>query len=480
MGLVIIALLVYFLGFKKYYIRINDTSAANRVELTKVLKFQLGMTLTEINYVIGNTPYTVFAGKFLDVFTAKKKINRTGARAALVMSFLWKKVEESKYYGPDVDLSRLANPNGVAWNYLNEAIGRAIGTDANGEEVVVLASAQEAQYVDELLDKAEAAADDPLESGFLEKLAVVREAVSWALKRHWTHSWMIIGGVFLSIIILANFNSDNQGDIRRAEAVVTTIENWEEADTVFAEYPTDIVYFGDMNNPKHAKSDLLCRRYESYLRNKKSSEEYSHSADTATVKEVEKDYKNLAKEYEEYAEKDLKDYEKLNKMDFEDFQDYCVDVAEDAVDAAEGSAFLVWFLFITFLLMTPLYIMASYQYGYIIIKYQREANRLDNIKKVGFGIAAGLFGAGLAMQFFPDTIVKTRWSDGSTSTHREGDPTNYFILALKIGLFILAVIVVCFVSCFLMTYKTITGLCRNYDWKIIYNDVRTKFNALKK
>jgi hypothetical protein len=84
------------------------------------------------------------------------------------------------------------------------------------------------------------------------------------------------------------------------------------------------------------------------------------------------------------------------------------------------------------------------------------------------------------MQFFPDTVVKTHWSDGSTSTHREGDPTNYIILALKIGLFILAVIVVCFISCFLMTYKTITGLRRNYDWKTTYNDARARLNALKK
>ena len=60
MFLVIVALLVYFLGFKEYHIRIKDTSAADRAELTKVLKFQLGMSLTEVKYIFDHTKKDVF------------------------------------------------------------------------------------------------------------------------------------------------------------------------------------------------------------------------------------------------------------------------------------------------------------------------------------------------------------------------------------------------------------------------------------
>ena len=477
MGLIILVLLVYFLGFKKYYICVNDTSSADREELTKILKYEFGCTLTEVKSIFKNTPYDLEAGTFLSAFTAKKKLQKTGADVKLFFKFLWQKKHEGPRNEPEpIVVNEVENPNEEAWTYVNEATNVALNSNNSAEESLEFASVDEAVEVDKLLDKAEDIADDPIEESFFEKVSHLRYAVSWALKRHWTHSWMIIGGVFLSILILGSFNSDNQSAVRRAENRLNIIKNWVEADTVFKEYPTEIRYYNDISNPKYAKSDLLCAEYEKYLSYTANAEEYKQQADTATVKSNKKSYLKSAKECEESAEKALKQYNKINKMDFDDIQDIYIDKAEDAIDIAEGDGFLVWFLFVTFLIMTPLYVMASYQYGYIITKHQKEATILEKIKKAGFGIAAGLFGAGLAMQFFPSTTVKTYWSDGSTSTHTEENPTNYIILALKIGLFILAVLVVCFVSCFLMTYLTITGLKRNYDWKAIYNKVK----ALKK
>ena len=477
MGTIILFLLIYFLGFKKYYICIKETSSADVEKLTKVLKYEFGMTLTEVKRVLKNTPYDLFAGTFLNAFSAKKKLEKAGAEVSLFMKPFWKKREEGARNAVEEDvIVQVENPNFEAWQYVNEAMNIALNSGSGDEENLNLASVDEANRVDELLDKAEAIADDPTEDDFLEKLILLREAVSYSLKRHWTHSWIIIGGVFLSIFILATCNSDNRQAVDRAEAMLNTIEKWEEADTVFESYPTDFVYFNDYKNPKHAKSDLLCRTYKSYLADMEYAEECKQKADTATVKSVKKEYLKTADEFEDKAKKSLKLYEKINKMDFDDLQDYFIEYAEDRVDAAEGNAFFLWFLFIVFLLMTPLYIMASHQYGYIITKHQRESARLEKIKKAGYGLAVTLFGAGLAMQFFPSTTVKTYWSDGTTSTHTEENVFNYIIIALKIGLFILAVFVVCFVSCFLMTYQTITGLYRNYDWTAIFN----KIKALKK
>jgi hypothetical protein len=163
-------------------------------------------------------------------------------------------------------------------------------------------------------------------------------------------------------------------------------------------------------------------------------------------------------------------------MDFDDFQEYLVDEYKDILRGASVNAFFVWAGLIIMILMVPLYIMASHQYGYIINKYQKEAGVIEKIKKAGFAVAAALFGAGLAMQFFPSITVKTYYSNGSTTTHTEEDPTNFLILGLKILLFIAAVAVVCIVSCVLVAYLTVTGLYRNYDWKAIFN----KIKAMKK
>ena len=66
-------------------------------------------------------------------------------------------------------------------------------------------------------------------------------------------------------------------------------------------------------------------------------------------------------------------------------------------------------------------------------------------------------GAGIG---FVDVV--TKWSDGSVT--REDDGTGSARLALKVFLFVAAVLVFCAVSCLLMLYATITGLIRNYDW----------------
>ena len=480
MFLVIVALLVYFLGFKEYHIRIKDTSAADRAELTKVLKFQLGMSLTEVKYIFDHTPYTIYVGKFLEAFSAKKKIKAAGADVELVLRFFWqKKVEESTFYGAEVTYCDVENLNAEAWQYLNEAIEKSVGTDEEGDEVVALASLEDAVYVDGLLDKAEEVADDPLDNDFMDKIAAIRESVGWSLRRHWTHSWILIFGVILSIFIYGSYDSNRLNAVSSAKHRLEIIENWEEADTVFAEYPTEFVYFNDIKNPKHVKSDMLCRAYEKYQTRTAWAAECKQRADTAATKDDKKSYLKYMEQSEEEAEDAMKEYKKINKMDFDDFQDMCVDEAEDRVSSARGSAFFMWFFFIAMILMIPLYIMASYQYGYIITKYQKEAKVLEKIKKAGFAVAAGLFGAGLAMQFFPSVTVKTRWSDGSTTTHTEEDPMNYAILGLKIILFVLAVLVVCVVSCFLVAYMTVTGLRRNYDWKAIYGATRDKVEDLK-
>ena len=90
MGILFI-LLIYFLGFKKYHVRIKNISAANREELAKVLKYEFGITMAETKAVLESDSYELLAGTFLEASSTKKKVNKTGAKASLFARFFWQK-----------------------------------------------------------------------------------------------------------------------------------------------------------------------------------------------------------------------------------------------------------------------------------------------------------------------------------------------------------------------------------------------------
>ena len=150
------------------------------------------------------------------------------------------------------------------------------------------------------------------------------------------------------------------------------------------------------------------------------------------------------------------------------------------VKAARVAVRIVSFIAFLAFLLIPLYIMASYQYGYVQVKYEKEAALLEKIRVWGYSIAGALFGAGLMMNFLPDYIVTTRWSNGTVTKERETDPANIIILVLKLGLVLAALVVLCAVSFFLVLYSTVTGLYRNYNWKQIMGEVKTRIENAQK
>ena len=148
--------------------------------------------------------------------------------------------------------------------------------------------------------------DNPFDNDFMDKISAIRESVSWSLRRHWTHSWILIFGVILSIFIYMNMDNPRLNAMSRAKDKLEKIKNWEEGDTVFAEYPVEIVYFNDLSNPKHAKSDMLCRAYDKYQKRMAWAEECKHRADTASTKDAKKSYLEYMEKSEEEAEDALK------------------------------------------------------------------------------------------------------------------------------------------------------------------------------
>jgi hypothetical protein len=255
------------------------------------------------------------------------------------------------------------------------------------------------------------------------------------------------------------------GDRRKIENKVNTIKNWERQDTTIAmaDLKLDSVPY-DLKRANIHKAYTLAGLKSGYEHSLEEVASYNAKLDTIQDREQKKYLKERLKYHEERAESYLKQYEKVKDMKFRKYRKYAVNSLKDELRAARWLDRIVWLICIYVLLLTPFYIYSSHQYGYYITRYRAESARLDKLQKIGFAFASFLLGAGLAMELLPDTKVKTYYSDGSTSTHTEGNALNYIILAIKLALVAAAACVFSFVSIYIMSHVTITSLKRNHDW----------------
>ena len=498
-------LLIYFLGFKKYHIRIKDVNGTTKDKVVDAFKYEIGLSLVQIEAVVNSLPYLLPGGKFLDTYVTVRKLRSAGIDCELF--FRWfKKVEvgpenaqESSTVAPEASAEVTGGTvtevpaeapaevggelvteclNEEAWKYADEAYNLAMRPLDEDQVAVAMTTPEVAMQVDALIDKAEAAAEDPYEDAFWDRITTLRDAVSWTLKRHFTHSWALIAGVFISVAFAGYYALEGKSNLNKAENQLARVKDWEKCDTTFAEFPervnTTQLWAGRLHNAKTYKAYQLHGAYNRYLSSKESAEEWALRADTASSKDMKKTYLASQKESEKNAKKYLKEYEEWNEMKFRKVRAAAVDECKGEVKGAKAASRFLNLIFLLVFLMIPLYIMASYQYGYVQVKYEKEAIMLDKIRHWAYSVAAGLFGAGLMMQFLPDYIVTTRWSNGSVTKERETNPVNIIIMVLKLGLIIAAVVVLCVASFFLMAYSTVTGLYRNYDWKQIVGEVKAR------
>ncbi len=365
------------------------------------------------------------------------------------------------------------NPaNEKAYEFLDAAMttsSHITAEDENQQTVniddVYPCSEAECDEMDRLLDRAQAEVKDPNDKFFKERYTELRDIVTWSRKKHWTFKWSLIAGCILSIFIMFYISGEVASDRARIEAKVNGIKNWQKQDTTiaFADCRTDsLVYsLASANEHKAYKLGSIKRNYEDALENVAT---YKQRLDTAQSRENKKAYKEQIKKYEDQAESLLERYEDVNDMKFKKYRKSVVKSYKGELRAARRLDRFVWLICIYVLLLTPFYIYSSHQYGYYITRYRAERARLDKFQKIGFAFASFLLGAGLAMELLPDTRVKTYYSDGSTSTHTEGNVLNYIIIAIKLALLAAAACVFSFVSIYIMSHVTITSLKRNHDW----------------
>ena len=366
-----------------------------------------------------------------------------------------------------------ANPaNEKAYEFLDAAMCTSSNITAIDEknqtvniDDVYPCSEAECDEMDRLLDRAEGEVKDKNDKYFKERYDELRDIVKWSRKKHWTFKWSLIAGCILSIFIMFYISAEVAGDRRKIENKVNTIKNWEKQDTTIAmeDLKLDSVPY-DLKRANIHKAYTLAGLKSGYENSLEEVASYKAKLDTVQNREQKKYLKERLKYHEERAESFLKQYEDVNDMKFKKYRKYAVKSLKDELRAARWLDRIIWLICIYVLLLTPFYIYSSHQYGYYITRYRAESARLDKLQKIGFAFASFLLGAGLAMELLPDTKVKTYYSDGSTSTHTEGNAMNYIIIAIKLALVAAAACVFSFVSIFIMSYVTITAFKRNNDW----------------
>lgn len=346
-------------------------------------------------------------------------------------------------------------------SHINDADKAAGHTD---DDNVYPTTAAEVDAMEALVNQAEAALKEP-NAEFSERVKELRNIIEWSRQRHWKLNWRVILGVVITVIILAFIVDGKEGDVLKAQKKIDQIEKWEMAE--IAKFNLDSLsqtnfYFPDDKFVSAKVWNEQEQRLTAWeYRTATANIEYNKKtiADKTKDRETRKEAKKNLKKAEKKQEASLEKFAELQDMSLKKMKKLALVEAEANLDEAESAKTVVWLWNIFFLLLIPVYIFAARPYGYTISRHRREAENLGKIEKIGLWLSGGLMAAGAGIGFVD---VVTKWSDGSVT--REDDGTGAARLALKVFLFVAAVLVFCAVSCLLMLYATITGLIRNYDW----------------
>lgn len=381
----------------------------------------------------------------------------------------------------DLKQQAQADPaNAEAYDLLDQAMTTSSNVSAhskksfeNGGNIsiddVYPVSLEETNEMDRLLDEAERKAGNPNDPIFAERLDELRGIVHWSRKRHYNFSWLVILGVFIMVCFLFHVSGKRKEDVREAKAKVEQVKAWQEMDTTLTIGSRKAIwekcnnYGAQLRNANAYKINELNGYAYDYYSSLQYAEDYTYRSDTATSKDQIKYYRDYAKEYTEKAKNSKEKFEELNGKKFKEIKKEALKEVKKAARAAKRKSTFILFWNLLFIFLIPLYIFADRPYGYMETRHRAEARVMGGIRKVAFGIAGFLAGSAFAMDYLPDTKVK--WSDGSTTT--ESDTSNFIIIAIKLFMYAAAIIILSFVSCFLILYSTITGLYRNYDWSKI-------------
>lgn len=338
-------------------------------------------------------------------------------------------------------------------------------------------TAAECDEMEQLVNQAEQAVADPNDEDFKDAVIELRSIIDWSRKKHWTFKWSLIAGCVLSIFIMMYISEDATRDKQKAQSQYNKVDNWAEADTTIAFDQCADIYYSTSSKTLTShnlyKAQTLSTKKNAILLAEKNVAYYQNSLDTAQTRDAIKEYKKKLKAAEKEAEKLHEEYDEINEMSFKKFKKYALEEVGAELSAAKSWARRMWFFYIYVILLIPLYIYCSHQYGYNITRHRAERAALDKLQKWSFAIASFFLGTSFALEFFPTIEVTTHYSNGSKTKHTESNPMDIAIMALKVILLIAAAIVFCVVSVFIMTYVTVMAFKRDHDWSKVAAATKT-------
>ena len=373
--------------------------------------------------------------------------------------------------------------NLAAWECLDQALFTSSHVKAKDMEKgstdwdnVYPVSKEETDKMKALVDEAVRKADDPSDSFFRERVADLREIISYSYSKHRTWKWSLIFGSIIAACIFWYFSNQDKESAQKYAKDVALVENWKKTDTTITydklNASSELSYqlyerrVQSANAYKLMKLHDLKRNAESYREGMKTAK---HSADTAKLDKNIESYKKRMAECEEKMEKYQDEFDEVADMDFDEIQKMALKDTQGLVDDINDSASTKTGWMIYLIILIPLYIISGYPRGYVISAHRRQHGFMRTLQKIGFAVASFFFGSGLLMSLLPDSIVEYHYTSGRVETRNEGNPVNIVILGIKFGLMIAGVLIFCFVSVLIMTIETISGLKRNFNWAAMLN-----------
>lgn len=206
--------------------------------------------------------------------------------------------------------------NLAAWECLDQALFTSSHVKAKDMEKgstdwdnVYPVSKEETDKMKDLVDEAVRKADDPSDSFFRERVADLREIISYSYSKHRTWKWSLIFGSIIAACIFRYFGNQDKEDAQKYAKDVTLVENWKKADTTITydklDASSELSYqlyerrVQSANAYKLMKLHDLKRNAESYREGMKTAK---HSADTAKLDKNIESYKKRMAECEEKME----------------------------------------------------------------------------------------------------------------------------------------------------------------------------------
>lgn len=380
-------------------------------------------------------------------------------------------------------ISEESCPNKDAYIYVNQAMttsSHVIDKDTENVEIddIYPITKEECDEMSDLLDKAEGNIKDPSDKDLTNRIAELRSIVAWSKERHWTIRWMLIVACLISAWFFNYKTNESQKRLDERTEGITLVNNWAKQDTTIAyeSITHDGFYYYEkrLSSAGQYKLYYLAKIKESITHAETEITSNKNWAAVATDEKSKKEHEEKVELYEKSLKENQEKFEEAKDFDFDDIKELAEKEVKQGITVAEnttkGHRKYLFFL----ILLLPLYILSCHQWGYEISRRRAESEILSNVEKALCKIAIFFFGAGLAMKLLPDIVVKETWSDGHTTTRKEADTGNAVILVMKGVLMIAGLVIFCLGSILLMTYLTITGLKRNYDWKAIFGKITAK------